>query len=165
MSEHSITTSGLQAWGKLLDTFFSVEDQAAIEWCIGAIIAGGPKKILVFYGPAASGKSTTQKLIRGIVEHCVEECSLRVAIRPDGLYGITNDAFMIATENESAMERGKRVTSRLIEVRTTGEKLPNSTYHTLTGLVDSDRGTIGTHCLGTYRDFGPKYYDNKENDK
>jgi hypothetical protein len=54
------------AWDEILDTLYSPEERAKIEWAIGAIVSGDSKKIqkfLVFYGAPGTGKGTVLDII------------------------------------------------------------------------------------------------------
>jgi hypothetical protein len=68
---YSLEEGSTEAWDELLRTLYSPEERAKIAWAIGAVVSGDSKKIqkfLVFYGPAATGKST----ILGILEKLFE---------------------------------------------------------------------------------------------
>jgi energy-coupling factor transporter ATP-binding protein EcfA2 len=47
---------------------------------------------------------------------------------------------------------------RLIDVRTSGRKLPPKRYQTLMSLIDFELGAIANHCLELYREMGKNYY-------
>ena len=54
------------AWDELIQTLYSREERAKIEWAIGAVISGDSKKLqkfMVLYGPAGTGKSTVLNII------------------------------------------------------------------------------------------------------
>jgi hypothetical protein len=157
-----ITFDGLQAWDCLLETLFTVEDQVVIEWAIGSVIAGGPTKVLAVSGPAASGKTTVFHLARKIIEHCKEEDSLHVVFHDwdsrrlpkfEGRF-----VFFASLDENLAPDDS-------IRIKTTGVTHSNDTWRMLRDLIQEDPGTVGSHCLGTFRDLGPDYYDNQENNK
>ena len=57
------------AWDELLETLYSPEERAKIEWAIGSVVAGDSKKIqkfLVLYGPTGTGKSTILNVIQSL---------------------------------------------------------------------------------------------------
>jgi phage/plasmid-associated DNA primase len=47
---------------------------------------------------------------------------------------------------------------RLIDVRPTGNKIPNRRYHTLMGQIDFELGAIAWRCLNVYKEMGKNYY-------
>lgn len=63
---YSLIPGDYSAWDELVGTLYSVEEREKIEWVIGAIVSGDAKniqKFLVFYGPAATGKSTMLNIV------------------------------------------------------------------------------------------------------
>lgn len=68
---YAIGEGDISAWNELVDTLYSPDERAKIEWAIGSIIAGDSKKIqkfLVFYGPPGTGKSTVLNIIEMLFE-------------------------------------------------------------------------------------------------
>ena len=68
---YSLAPGDHSAWDELIDTLYSPEERAKIEWSIGAIVAGDAKKIqkfVVFYGPGGTGKSTVMNIIEKLFE-------------------------------------------------------------------------------------------------
>jgi hypothetical protein len=68
---YSLEAGDYSAWDELVGVLYSVEERAKIEWAIGAVVSGDSKKIqkfLVFYGPAATGKSTILNIIHKLFE-------------------------------------------------------------------------------------------------
>ena len=64
---YSLAPGDIDAWDELVETLYSPEERAKIEWAIGAVVAGDSKKIqkfLVLYGPAGTGKSTILDIIQ-----------------------------------------------------------------------------------------------------
>lgn len=58
-------------YDKLMSTIWTDEDRQMVEWCMGAILTGEAKniqKFLVMYGDPGSGKSTTIKIFRKLLE-------------------------------------------------------------------------------------------------
>jgi len=47
---------------------------------------------------------------------------------------------------------------RLIDVRTSGKKIPIKRYQTLVSQIDFELGAIASHCLNVYREMGKNYY-------
>jgi phage/plasmid-associated DNA primase len=68
---YSIGDGNCDAWDTLIETLYSDEEHAKIEWAIGSVVSGDSKiiqKFLVFYGPPASGKSTMLNIIEMLFE-------------------------------------------------------------------------------------------------
>lgn len=60
-----------EAWTEILDTLYSEEEKAKIEWSIGSIVSGEARflqKFVVFYGPSGTGKSTVLNIIQKLFE-------------------------------------------------------------------------------------------------
>lgn len=89
---YSLEDGRCDAWNELIGVLYSDEERDKIEWAIGAIISGDSKKIqkfLVFYGPAASGKSTVLNIVAQLFEGYVSTFDAKAL-------GSTNNSF--ATE-------------------------------------------------------------------
>lgn len=59
------------SWDEILETLYTPEERAKIEWAIGSVIAGEARylqKFLVFYGPSGTGKSTVLNVIQALFE-------------------------------------------------------------------------------------------------
>ena len=147
-------------WDELLGTWFSREDQDAVEWAVGCIIAGGPKKILVIMGDGATGKTATINLMMNTIRYCREESKLRVIVSHDGFLGIDERFFGIVANNVPL----KNHSERIIEVNTTGKKLPRNVFQNLTEVAATTiPGAIGSQCLATYRRLGESYFNQENN--
>lgn len=155
------------AWDELLGTLFSKEDQGKVEWCIGAALGGGPKKVLALIGSTDSGKSAVLSLIKDIYEECRERKSLNIGITHEvPSAGFKNSTFMFVASLVPIQVRTLGGGDRLIEVRTTGDKFEINKYFTLMDQIRSDRASIGINCLRLYRTLGDTYYDiSQENNK
>ncbi len=89
---YSLSPGDHSAWDELVDTLYSPEERAKIEWAIGAVVSGDSKKIqkfLVFYGPHGTGKSTILGIIQKMFEGYTEAFEAKAL-------GSSNNAF--ATE-------------------------------------------------------------------
>ncbi|AWN05919.1 helicase [Streptomyces phage CricKo] len=155
------------SWNELLGVLLEDEDRKKIEWAIGAIIAGGPTKMLVITGPEKSGKSSILTLMERVIEMHREEDSLPVAVRRSGASDPDMDRFMLIEDNRPGLaERWFKIPERIIEVPTTGHTLTLNNFYLLAGFISSHMGAIATRCLATYRELGPNHYDTvRENNK
>ena len=160
-------TESLRAWDRLLDRFFESHDRLAVQWAIGAIIAGGPRKVLVINGPSGSGKSTILGLAEDILRHCVEEDSLPFMARDftRGMQIPLDDPFLLLADTRLVTYTNSPLAGRIIQVQTTGYQFDAETFDQLGQAVHDNRGPIGSRCLKVYRKLGPNHYDNQENHK
>jgi energy-coupling factor transporter ATP-binding protein EcfA2 len=147
-----------EAWDQLMESWFSKKDKKAIEWAVGCILVGGPKKILVISGDSATGKSTTINLMTKVVEHCSEKTTLQVAVSHDGFLGVNSGCFMIIADNIPPRNRSERV----IEVTTTGKRFSENMFQNLRELAADDPEAIASKCLNTYRRMGGAIFFNQE---
>ena len=155
------------SWNELLGVLLEDEDRKKIEWSIGAVLAGGPIKILTITGPVGSGKNSILTLVERVVEVHREEDSLPVAVRHSGASDPDMDRFMLIADNNPGLaERWPKIDDRIIEVCTTGHTLTLNRFYLLAGFISSHMGAIASHCLATYRELGSNHYDTvRENNK
>jgi len=72
-----------------------------------------------------------------------------------------NCFLFMATNKPVKITDGKSgIIRRLIDVKTSGRKLPTKKYHTIMGLIDFELGAIANHCLNVYRKLGKNFYSN-----
>lgn len=70
-----------------------------------------------------------------------------------------NCFLFIGTNKPVKITDGKSgIIRRLIDVRTSGNKIPNKRYQLLMSQIDFELGAIAYHCLETYRSMGKNYY-------
>lgn len=135
--------TGLDAWGELLEKYFSEDDQEQLEWAIGCVLSEGPKKMMVISGPAASGKSTVLKIIQEIVEN-YDGNRLPIDIFHDGMRR-NADTFAFVASNTP-------VDGGMMQIQTTGSQHPPRRYNTLVSLIDQDHASVIDHCINVYKE-------------
>lgn len=70
-----------------------------------------------------------------------------------------NCFLFIGTNKPVKITDGKSgIIRRLIDVKTSGRKVPNKRYQTLMSQIDFELGAIAYHCLELYRRMGKNYY-------
>lgn len=153
--------ASLAAWDELLGAFLQKEDQHKLEWSIGAVLAGGPNKILVVTGSSATGKSTILSLADEIFKNCREECSLKTRMLHEGHkgFGFDHDAFTFAASLEPLRARTIEGSDPVIEIHTTGDTFSISKFHLLVGMIVHETNIVALRCLNTYRKLGENHYD------
>lgn len=63
---YAMAAGDISAYEELVNTLYSPEEKAKLEWAIGAVLAGEAKtiqKFIVLYGPMGTGKSTVIRII------------------------------------------------------------------------------------------------------
>lgn len=144
---YSMAEGDRSAWDELLNTLYSPEERAKIEWAIGAIISGDAKKIekfLVFYGPGGTGKSTVMKIVQKLFGGLVKE----------GGYVATFDAKALVGNSNSFATSAFR-DNPLVAIQHDGN---------LSDVVDSSRlNSVVSHEDMTINEKYKATYDNKIN--
>lgn len=69
-------------------------------------------------------------------------------------------AFLFLGTNEPVKITGSKsgIIRRLIDVRPSGNLIPNKQYHILMNQIDFELGAIANYCLGVYLKLGKNYY-------
>ncbi len=98
------------AWDKLLYTLYSEEDAHKIMWCIGSILAGASRdeqqKMLAFYGPGGSGKSTITKKFDKLFEGFTKSFSSKqLGAGKDFALEVLSSAPLVAIDSDGDLSK------------------------------------------------------------
>lgn len=94
--------------------------------------------------------------LNSIIAH--EEMTMNAKYRPSYTARVNCFLFM-GTNKPVRISDGKSgIIRRLIDVRTSGRKIPNRRYQMLMSQIDFELGAIAFHCLRVYREMGKNYY-------
>lgn len=94
--------------------------------------------------------------LNSIVAH--EEMTMNEKYKP-GYTSKTNCFLFIGTNKPVKITDGKSgIIRRLIDVRTSGNKIPVREYQNLIYQIDFELGAIAYHCLDVYRKMGKNYF-------
>ena len=94
--------------------------------------------------------------LNSIVAH--EEMTMNEKYRPS--YTARSNAFLFMGTNKPVKitDAKSGIIRRLIDVRPSGNKVPNKRYHILISQIDFELGAIAWHCLQVYNSMGKNYY-------
>jgi energy-coupling factor transporter ATP-binding protein EcfA2 len=94
--------------------------------------------------------------LNSIISH--EEMSMNEKYK--SAYSMRTNAFLIMGTNKPVKitDAKSGIIRRLIDVRPSGNTVPNRRYHTLVSQMDFELGAIAQHCLNVYRSLGKNYY-------
>jgi energy-coupling factor transporter ATP-binding protein EcfA2 len=94
--------------------------------------------------------------LNSIISH--EEMIMNEKYKPS--YSARSNAFLFMGTNKPVKitDAKSGIIRRLIDVRPSGNKLPNKRYHTLMSQIEFELGGIAWHCLQVYRSMGKNYY-------
>ena len=94
--------------------------------------------------------------LNSIVAH--EEMTMNEKYKPS--YTARSNAFLFMGTNKPVKisDAKSGIIRRLIDVRPSGNKVPNKRYHTLMNQIEFELGAIAWHCLEVYRELGKNYY-------
>lgn len=75
-------------------------------------------------------------------------------------YTATSHAFLFMGTNKPVRitDAKSGIIRRMIDVRTSGRKVPTKRYNDLMSQIDFELGAIAHHCLNVYSNMGPNYY-------
>jgi len=94
--------------------------------------------------------------LNSIISH--EEMTMNEKYKPS--YMARSNAFLFMGTNKPVKiaDAKSGIIRRLIDVRPSGNKLPNKRYHTLMSQIEFELGAIAWHCLCVYQEMGKNFY-------
>lgn len=137
-----------KAYDEIINRLLYPEDRYKFEWVIGALLDGGPARVVCIWGPSSSGKTTLIKIIKRIlVLPDDEQIGRRVAFQGPRLFEVGIDTFVFG-ESLTPVEDHPRIA---VNIRTTGDHLPADKFHVLMNQINSELDTIADQCVQTFR--------------
>ena len=94
--------------------------------------------------------------LNSIVSH--EEMTMNEKYKPSYTARINCFLFMASNQPVKISDAKSGIIRRLIDVTTSGNKIPTKRYIELVSQIDFELGKIATHCLNVYRKMGKHYY-------
>ena len=94
--------------------------------------------------------------LNSIISH--EEMTMNEKYKPSYTAKANCFLFMATNKPVKITDAKSGIIRRLIDVRTSGNKIPTKRYHVLTSMIDFELGAIAWHCLQVYRTMGKNYY-------
>lgn len=141
------------AYEELVGVLYDNENRKALEWAIGSILNNGPKKTVVIYGPARTGKTTMLR----IVEELFPGEVIKVDVDDTPTLDINGHMFMEV--NKPIDIEDAKTAGDVILVRPTGRLHHSLRYYQLLSSMFEETDTIAHICSLRYREMGPKFYD------
>lgn len=143
-----------KAYNELMNLLLSDEDREKFEWAVGSALVGGPRNVVIIYGPAArTGKSTLLNIVRGVILHSPEtNFNPRIALQYDGYVKQDPDVFVFAASNTP-----RRIKDS-IKIEVSGHRFPANKFHVLMQEINSELITIAENCIN-------RYHISQENDR
>lgn len=94
--------------------------------------------------------------LNSLISH--EEMTMNEKYKPS--YMARSNAFLFMGTNKPVKitDAKSGIIRRLIDVRPSGNKLPNKRYHTLMSQIEFELGAIAWYCLQVYHEMGKNYY-------
>lgn len=94
--------------------------------------------------------------LNSIISH--EEMTMNEKYKPSYTSKINCFLFMASNQPVKISDAKSGIIRRLIDVRTSGNKVGTKRYMELVSQIDFELGKIANYCLNTYRNMGKHYY-------
>lgn len=96
--------------------------------------------------------------LNSIISH--EEMTMNEKYKPSYTARANCFLFMATNKPVKITDAKSGIIRRLIDVRTSGKRVPTKKYHELVSRMDFELGAIAFKCLNIYREMGKNYYSN-----
>jgi hypothetical protein len=94
--------------------------------------------------------------LNSIISH--EEMTMNEKYKPSYTARLNCFLFMATNKPVRISDAKSGIIRRLIDVRTSGRKIPTKRYHALMAQIEFELGAIAYHCLQVYHEMGKNYY-------
>lgn len=94
--------------------------------------------------------------LNSIISH--EDMTMNEKYKPSYMARANCFLFMATNKPVKIVDAKSGIIRRLIDVRTSGKKIPTKKYHALMSQIDFELGAIAFKCLNIYREMGKNYY-------
>jgi energy-coupling factor transporter ATP-binding protein EcfA2 len=94
--------------------------------------------------------------LNSIISH--EEMTMNEKYKPAYTARVNCFLFMATNQPVKITDAKSGIIRRLIDVKPSGRKVPNTKYLNLMAQIDFELGAIAYHCLEVYRQMGKNYY-------
>ncbi len=107
---YSLSPGDHSAWDQLAGTLYSPEELEKIEWTIGAIVSGDSvkiEKLLVFFGPGGTGKSTILKIIDKLFEGYTQSFEAKSLVGANNSFAVSmfKDNPLVAIQHDGDLSK------------------------------------------------------------
>jgi len=143
------------AYEELIGVLYDEENRKALEWAIGSLVNNGPKKTVVIYGRARTGKTTVLNILRELYPGDA------VWVNVDNTEGLDIDGHLFMTVNKPVDVEDAKTAGDVILVRPTGRMHEHIRYWELMSTIPDETDTIAHICSLRYNSMGPHFYDLK----
>lgn len=96
--------------------------------------------------------------LNSIISH--EEMTMNEKYKPSYTARLNCFLFMATNKPVKITDAKSGIIRRLIDVRTSGRKIPTKKYHDLMSRIQFELGAIAFKCLTVYKEMGKNYYSN-----
>lgn len=139
----------IAAWDEFVGTVYDEENRRLLEGVIGAFKSGVPfdgKKVVILYGDAASGKSTTLSILRVLFRDRI------AAYEGDPpKWGLRDERPWFITRNYPPHPEDEGLKRRAVLIQTSGETIPSEKHQVLISRIYGERANIIRYCTEVYK--------------